>query len=196
MTTPKSLVQTFETLEKNKIPIAKYTVLENKKDLKNLTLPIYIKIDSQKHKSKLGGVKRCNTLHEAVNTTNLFLKKFPKNLLILQEEIKGRELFVGIKKDIVFGEVLVVGAGGTKVESKKDLAFRALPIKKKEIKRMLKELMIYPELKKGNKVALKKLVTLILHISEFAQKTKPKELDLNPVILTKTKAVVVDSRMF
>lgn len=196
MTSPTSLVQTFELLEKNKIPLAKYKILEKQSDLKSLEYPIYIKIDSQRHKSKLGGVRKCNTYKEATETTSLFLKKFPQNLLILQEEILGKEIFVGIKKDKVFGEVLVVGAGGTRVESKKDLSFRALPVKKSDIKKMIKELKIYNELKKENKKALKKLADLVLNISLFAEEHQPNELDLNPVILTKSGAFVVDSRMF
>ena len=96
MSTKISLTETFELLEKNKISLADYKVLENQKDLKKLKYPIYIKIDSQKHKLKIGAVKKCNNLKEAVETTNHFLKKFPHNLLILQEEVVGREIFVGI----------------------------------------------------------------------------------------------------
>ena len=196
MVTQNSLSKTFEILEKYKINIANYKILENKKDLKHLDFPIYIKIDSQKHKSKLGGVKKCNNFQEALNTINSFLKKFPNNLLILQEEIMGKEMFVGIKKDKVFGKILVVGAGGTKVESKKDIGFRVLPVKKSDIKKMIKELKIYPEIKNGNKHSLKSLINLISKISELTKKQDFKELDLNPVILTKTKAIVVDSRIF
>ncbi|MAG39761.1 hypothetical protein CMI41_02235 [Candidatus Pacearchaeota archaeon] len=196
MEKPKSLVQTFELLEKNKLPLANFKVLETKNDLKKMNFPIYIKIDSQKHKSKLGGVKKCNTFHEALKTTNMLLKKFPNTLLILQEEIQGKEIFVGIKKDKVFGEVLVVGAGGTRVESKKDLSFRALPINKREASKMIRELKIYQELRKQNKQAIKELLKIISKISKLAQALQPKELDLNPVILTKNKANIVDARIF
>jgi succinyl-CoA synthetase beta subunit len=190
-----SLVETLEILDKGKIPLANYEVLEDKKDLKNLTFPIYIKIDSQKHKSKIGGVRRCNNQEEAMVAIKYLLRKFPKNLLLLQEEIKGREIFVGIKKDKIFGKILVVGAGGTKVESKKDLSFRALPVKRTDIKRMIRELKIYRELRKENKKALKGLVTLIKNTSHLAKKLKFKELDLNPVILTSDGAFIVDARI-
>jgi succinyl-CoA synthetase beta subunit len=61
---------------------------------------------------------------------------------------------------------------------------------------MIRELKIYQELRKQNKQAIKELLKIISKISKLAQALQPKELDLNPVILTKNKANIVDARIF
>ena len=65
---------------------------------------------------------------------------FPKNRIIIQEGFEGIEMIVGLKSDDVFGKLLVVGFGGIFAEVKKDVSFRALPVTRKDIVQMIKDL--------------------------------------------------------
>ena len=129
-----------------------------------------------------------------------FLKNNFKGKIIIQPKIKGKEIIIGIKKDPSFGKVIMVGMGGIFTEIFKDVSLRINPIKEKEAKKMLKELKSYPLLKgfrnqKG--VNTKKLVKLIVKVSELAKEEKNiKEIDFNPVIVNSKQAVIVDPKIY
>jgi succinyl-CoA synthetase beta subunit len=184
------LSEVLDFLSKNKVNIAQYLCIEDMKDLSKIKYPAYLKIDSLDHKKKLGGVKYCENRKDCLDNVLVFIKKFPKNLLVLQEEKKGYEMFVGVKSDRVFGKVLVIGEGGTLVEKKRNVAFRPLPASKKDIKEMIQELKIeLPEKTKKDK-----FVGICQRISKISKDFS--EIDLNPVILNRKGAFVVDARIF
>ncbi len=57
---------------------------------------------------------------------------------------KGMETIIGARRDRTFGPIIMFGLGGIYVEVMKDVAFRALPINRKEIMSMVKEIRAYP----------------------------------------------------
>ncbi len=59
---------------------------------------------------------------------------------LVQEQIEGLELIVGIRNDPVFGPVAVAGLGGVYVEALADIAFRLLPVSETDALAMLDEL--------------------------------------------------------
>ncbi len=99
---------------------------------------------------------------------------------------RGVELIVGAATDPVFGPVLTVGAGGTAVEITRDVAFRAVPVTRREAVEMLDELKIRPLLdgfRGGGAVDRDAIVELLLAVSDLvAASPDIVELDLNPVI--------------
>src|SRR3546814_7390448 len=61
--------------------------------------------------------------------------------VVVQEMVGGTvELVVGLKRDPVFGMVVMVGLGGIFVEVMKDVAFRKAPVTEAEAQDMLDEL--------------------------------------------------------
>ena len=70
------------------------------------------------------------------------------------------------------------------------MEFRAVPVNKEEILKALSSLKLYASLYSRKKYAIDKFVELAFEVS----KTDFKDLDLNPVILTEEKAVIVDAR--
>ncbi|RMF07062.1 MAG: CoA-binding protein [Candidatus Neomarinimicrobiota bacterium] len=56
----------------------------------------------------------------------------------------GMEVIVGGRRDRSFGPILMFGLGGIYVEVMKDVAFRALPVTRKEIMTMIKTIKSYP----------------------------------------------------
>lgn len=115
--------------------------------------------------------------------------------IVIQEAKDGKEMIIGIKDDKVFGKLLLVGFGGINAEVLKDVSFRALPVDKEEIKKMLEELKLYPSLVTRKKYAVDKFISMIEEVSKIAVKQKIMEMDLNPVILDEKDAYIVDARI-
>ncbi len=183
-----NLTESFEILEHLKI--AKTFFVQKQADLSGIPFPYYMKIDSAIHKKKAGGIIKCETLKDAKEAYSKLKKKWKKQIII-QEEIDGVEIILGIKEDKVFGKLLLIGFGGEDLE-KKDIAFRALPINRRQIKKTIKGLRNYPKIKK---LALEKLLTLIEMFTVIVQERDIQEADLNPIILTRTNAIIVDARI-
>jgi hypothetical protein len=188
-------------LEKENFNVLKREFSNNKEELKNITkkidFPWAMKISSKKiiHKKKVGGV----ILNiKNLNGAQIAFEKLSKienfEQVIIQPMIKGEEFIVGLKKTPEFNIVIMLGAGGSNVEEKKDISFRICPIKEKDAEEMIKELKIYGSIEK--KVNLGLLKNIILKISRLAEKCQNiKELDINPLIINKKEAIIVDVRI-
>lgn len=185
-----NLTESFSLLKD--INIAKHKQVKEENDLL-WNFPYFMKIDSGEHKTEVKGVRKCSNLDEA--KANLKdMKKISKKIVI-QEAKDGKEMIIGIKDDKVFGKLLLVGFGGINAEVLKDVSFRALPVDKEEIKKMLEELKLYPSLVTRKKYAVDKFISMIEEVSKIAVKQKIMEMDLNPVILDEKDAYIVDARI-
>ncbi len=183
-----NLTESFEVLEQ--LNTAQTFLVQKQSDLSAIKFPYYMKIDSPKHKKKIGGVMRCESLKEAKESYSK-LKKTHKEQIVIQEEIIGLEIILGMKEDRVFGKMLLLGLGGEGLE-KKDIVFRSVPIKRSKINKAVKTLRNYPKIKG---LATEKLLTLIEMFLIIADRENIVEADLNPIILTKKDAVIVDARI-
>lgn len=184
-------------LELRKLPIAKYIVLSInpnlelfRKKIDSLNYPIWIKLNSNKHKVEIGGIEKACNFEELEKKHRKLQKKFPEKKFIVQENIEGIEIIAGIKQDKTFGKVLMLGRGGTHTEILRDVQFRVLPLTNEEIESAIKELQIQKilEKKKYNTNSLIKLI-------EKFSKLEIKEADLNPIMLNEKEAIIVDARI-
>jgi len=111
----------------------------------------------------------------------------------------GTEVIIGMTKDPSFGPVLMFGLGGIFVEVLKDVAFRIVPLEKKDASEMIQEI-------KGKKLLegyrgedpadIPYLEEVLLKLSDLVDKTEGiAEIDMNPVFAYKEGAVVVDARI-
>ena len=190
----KGVIDGFDVVKG--LPMAKWIVVTKHEDLKEFGFPCYLKVDVVGHKTDLGAVVRCDSLHDSEDKLKKLHKKFPKNKIIIQESFKGIEMIVGIKSDRVFGKLLVVGFGGIFAEVKKDVSFRALPVSKSDIKEMIRELRGWEIFKaRGKNYDLEKFVLLVEKVAIIANKKKIRELDLNPVIVGEKVSKIVDARV-
>ncbi|MGC9309608.1 MAG: acetate--CoA ligase family protein [Candidatus Nanoarchaeia archaeon] len=180
----KDLIASFKILEKKGLPIARYKLVNNEEDL-DMEYPAYLKINSPEHKAKLGGVKKVKNLDEAKKALKQ-LKKIADEI-VLQEAVSGKEIIIGLEEDEVFEKVLLIGLGGRHLGEKR-VVFRVPPVSKQEVLDALKELGIYEEVKELN---LSKLVKIV----RKAATLNVKEADLNPVIVNKQQALIVDARI-
>lgn len=182
-----NLRESFEFLKK--FPIVRYFIVKSEEDLNKLPFPYFLKASISGHKTEEHAIFRCKNLQEAEKNLQTLKKKYKE--IIMQEEAEGIEMIIGLKKDRVFGKLLMVGFGGIFTEKIKDISFRACPIDKKEIEKMLEELKFYSILASRKKYAIGRFIALAFEIS----KLNIEEMDLNPVFLNEKDAVIVDARI-
>ena len=181
-------------LEKNQFSVVNRNFIKNKSQLKNIKLsfPWVMKVYSKKiiHKNKANGIiLNIKNLSQAKHAFIKLSKLKGFQGTIIQEQIKGQELILGLKSTEDFGLSILLGKGGTDVEKIKDITFRIIPINQKDAEQMIKDLKI----KVNNKQAI---INNLLKLNKLALKNKNiQELDINPIILTKDKATIVDARI-
>jgi len=160
------------------------------------------------HKSALGGVRlgvrgvedveaACDALLAAVRA------RAPdadiRGVLVTPMAEPGIELIVGVTRDPQFGAVMMVGLGGTLVESLADIAFGRLPVSRERALAMIGELRAQPALDGRHGAApvdRTRLATLMTSVSALCQ-AHPEivELDLNPVISSADGCAILDARV-
>jgi len=178
------------------LSLARWGVVTKYEDLEKFGFPCYLKADVSGHKTELGAVMSCNSLEEAEKNLRKLHKAFPKDKIIVQETFEGIEMIVGLKEDAVFGKLLVVGFGGIFAEVRKDVSFRALPVSREEIVKMIRDLKGVEIFKaRGKKYDMEKFVTFIEKIAYLADKRDIKELDLNPVVVGEKESKIIDARI-
>ncbi|MEM4267644.1 MAG: acetate--CoA ligase family protein [Candidatus Woesearchaeota archaeon] len=201
--------EVFALLKRYRIPVCKSAVvtLAEIRRMKIRT-PVVVKTASEEvvHKSDIGAViTGIKTTKEAVSAARLIngriRKHYPnaKDIFLVQEEIIGKEVIIGMKRDPQFGPVIMFGLGGIFVEVLKDINFNIAPIGKKEAISMIKETKGYAVLKGargGMKANIELLAKIIVSLSALSIREKQiSEIDLNPVIVNNKKALVVDARV-
>ncbi len=178
------------------LPVSSWKVVSSSDDVGVYGFPCFLKADVSGHKTELGAVMRCNNLNEAEKNHRLMRKKFLNSKIIVQEAFDGIEMIVGLKADKVFGKLLVIGFGGIFAEVTKDVVFRALPLSRKEIIKMVRELEGFGIFSaRGKKYDLEKFYTLIEKAVYLGEKKNIVELDLNPVIVGIKDSRIVDARV-
>jgi acetyltransferase len=109
------------------------------------------------------------------------------------------ELILGIKKDSVFGTVLMVGMGGTSAELFGDKALGFPPLNERLALHMLESLKIYPLLKgyRGAKPKnIEGLIQVLIRLSYLAADyPEISELDINPLLVTAREVIALDARV-
>jgi acyl-CoA synthetase (NDP forming) len=117
--------------------------------------------------------------------------------IILQNQVEGVELIIGINEDKQFGKTILFGTGGIFTEQVNDAKLKLLPLTKKDTIKLIKSTNVYSILKgaRGKKYNLDSLINLILKISKLSLEKDIKDLDLNPVIINEKDVYIVDARI-
>ena len=159
--------------------------------------PVVLKATGQAHKSEMDGVK-LNLADRAELEAAMAEMKQP---IYLIEEMVGDgliELLVGVVADPAHGYLLTLAAGGVLTEILKDSVSLSLPVEEPDILTALEKLKIAPLLAGyRGKPAVDKaaLVTAVLAVQDCVLDNRASfsEIELNPLILTPTRAVAVDA---
>jgi acetyltransferase len=174
--------------------------------------PVVLKIYSADitHKSDAGGVALNVRNEEMVRATfTNMIKTVSEKLpaakidgVTVQKMISSKdaiELILGIKKDPVFGTVMLIGMGGTTAELFKDNHLEFPPLNERLARQMLQSLQIYPLLTgyRGSKPKnIDKLIEAIIRMSYLAADyPEIEELDINPILVGPDDVIALDARI-
>jgi len=207
-------IESKELLKEAGIPVVEAKLARTKAEAvalgRKLGFPVVLKVMSPDvvHKSDSGGVKlglqNAAQVGKAYSEIIASVKKhYPKakiqGVSVQKMARLGVEVIIGMTKDAQFGPVLMFGLGGILVEVLKDVAFKIVPLTKRDAHEMIREIKGYPILEgyRGQEPAdIPFLESLLLKVSDLVDKNSEiKELDLNPIFAYKDKAVAVDARV-
>ncbi|MEW5761324.1 MAG: acetate--CoA ligase family protein [Candidatus Thermoplasmatota archaeon] len=206
------LAEAREVAEDIGIKMNKAIIAKNReeaiKNAEKIGYPVAMKIVSPQiiHKTEAGGILiNLNNKKEVAEGYEKILKSVmnydPKAKIkgiIVEEMIKGTELIVGTAIDQQFGKMIMFGIGGIFVEVYKDVSFRIIPINEEDAKEMIEEIKgkaIFEGARGLPKADKKEIVDILLKVSNAVEKIEEiKEMDINPLIVTKDGLRAVDAR--
>lgn len=170
--------------------------------------PAVMKIDSPQvsHKTELDAVKtglqtRSEVKREFNDIIDNVYGKRPDaevNGVVVQEELDGLEVALGMKRDPQFGPMILVGLGGIYIEALHDISFAIAPISEEEAEQMIEELQSSDLFQgvRGGESHLEPVKDAIIRLAELAMNhDQISEIDINPLILKGDKAYVADIEM-
>ncbi len=160
--------------------------------------PVVMKVVSRDilHKSDAGGValdlEDRNEIIDAYQAILRNCRAYKADAHIEGVEIsemvtRGMETIIGARRDRTFGPMIMFGLGGIYVEVMKDVAFRSLPVNRKEILSMVKEIRAYPLLlgvRGEEKKDVDALVDTIIKVGTILQKCERiSDIEINPLMV-------------
>lgn len=113
--------------------------------------------------------------------------------------VHGVELILGMKRDPVFGPVIMCGFGGIAAEVFQDKTLGLPPLNERLARRMLESLRVWPLLTgyRGRPIVnVEQLVVTLLRFSNLVvQLPELSEVDINPLLVTPEEVLALDARM-
>jgi len=172
--------------------------------------PVVMKISSPDilHKTDVGGV-RVNVkspkeaedvfLDITANARRIMPDAFIKGVMVFEMVKGGKEVILGVTYDRTFGHMIMFGLGGIYVEVMKDVAFRIVPVARRDALAMINEIKTVGLLRgaRGERPAdigsiASYIVNLSCLVSDFPE---IQELDVNPLMVMEKGAVALDARI-
>ena len=172
-----------------------------------IVYPCVVKVDNPNvlHKTDRGGViLPINNLKELDNARKVLLRRFKKSdtRIIVQPMFQIKtELIIGMKRDPVFGVVVVAGLGGIYTEIFKQVDFYIAPITLKEIKNILRSGSIgflFSGARSIEKYNIDSIAHIIYNIALIGiENPQISGIDINPLLVYNddTKDIAVDFKI-
>jgi acyl-CoA synthetase (NDP forming) len=172
--------------------------------------PVVLKVVSRSilHKSEIGGVRIGLADKEALNgaweemtraVQSAGQRSSLEGFLLCEQAPPGLECIIGIVKDTQFGHAVMFGLGGIFVEVIKDIAFRVLPITRKDAEELVKETKSYKLLSgiRGQKARdIGAVVDCLMKTAAVVEDNRAiAEIDINPIVIFEKGAMILDARI-
>jgi len=171
--------------------------------------PVVLKVISPDvlHKSDVGGVelgvvdaaavrRACRRIVERVGARQPGARL---GGFTVEQQVSGTEIIVGVSRDPDFGPLLMVGMGGIFVEVYKDVAFRLVPLTRRDALAMIDEIEAQPLLDGARhrpRLDRGELAEILLRVSALVEAVPAiAELDVNPLVITEEGLVAIDARV-
>ena len=177
-----------------------------------LGYPSALKIDSPDipHKSDVQGValnipnatQVRDTYNDMVKTVTRLRPDARINGVTVQNmsaQRRGRELYIGVVTDDLFGPVITFGAGGTMIELIGDRAMEMPPLNQFLARSLVERARVAATLgewRGAPAIDMAALEQVLLRVSEMVcELPQLREMDINPIILDDSGALAVDARI-
>lgn len=196
--------QVQELLDAAGIPRAGEAIVKTATDATSAAMkmgfPVVMKVVGPIHKTDVGGVVLDVRDEQMVTREfNRMMGIKDTTAVLIQPMLKGLELFVGAKREGLFGHVVLCGLGGIFIEVLKDVKAGIAPIEANEAHTMIKHLQGYGMIKgaRGQEPVNENLFADIISRVSVLVGVAPEifEMDINPLLGTKDKVVAVDARI-
>ncbi|MEA1926111.1 MAG: acetate--CoA ligase family protein [Patescibacteria group bacterium] len=188
--------------EEYKLNILSAKIISGKDDVKKINsgFPLVAKVDSPNilHKNAKGGLS-LNILNsrELIREFDRLKKLFKDDQVIVQKQVEqGLELIIGIKKDSVFGHILMLGLGGVFTEALNVKCLWLLPVSQKQIVEKIRNSPLAKIIHK-KKINISRIAKEAEKVGKIVQKhAYINELDVNPIMMyPDKKPVIVDIKI-
>jgi len=177
-----------------------------------LGYPVALKIDSPdvSHKSDVQGVVldvlNATSVRDIYNDMIATVRRLRPQARIngvtiqkMSGKKRGRELYIGMVTDQPFGPVITFGAGGTMIELIDDRAVELPPLNQFLSQRLIQRVrsaQTLGEWRGAPPVRMEAIEHILLRVSEMVcALPQLREMDINPLIVDETGALVVDARI-
>ncbi len=177
-----------------------------------LGYPLAMKIGSPDvmHKSDVGGVvlgvrngaelrRQFAAIVESVRAAQPGARIDGVTLQAMKSGRHGRELYVGVFRDRLFGPVIAFGTGGTRVEVLRDTTLEFPPLNDFLARSMIARTRVAQTLgafRGAPAIDVEALVRVLVRVSEMVcELPQIVEMDINPIIADGAGAVAVDARI-
>jgi len=194
--------------KKYDIPVSHFWDVTDGLDAKSkIIYPCVVKVDNPHilHKTDRGGViLPINTLRELDKARNVLLDRFDEEgtRVIAQPLLPLKtELIIGLKRDPVFGAVIVAGLGGIYTEVFKRVDFYITPLTVREIKHTLKNgniAFLFNGMRGEERYNLESIARIIYNMSLLGNENKQiAAIDINPLLVYNddTQDIAVDFKI-
>jgi acetate---CoA ligase (ADP-forming) len=168
--------------------------------IRSMNFPVVMKVVGPLHKSDTKGViLNISSIDEASLTFDRLMKIEGSIGVMVQPQITGLELYVGVMKEPNFSHTILCGLGGIFIEVLKDVSAGLSPVSEKEAYRMIQSLRGYKILegtrsKEG--VNIEDFVSIIQQLSSLVNiAPEIMEMDINPLIGNRKGIFAVDVRV-
>jgi succinyl-CoA synthetase beta subunit len=188
------------------IPVTKELQVKTEKELmaavKEIGFPLVLKACSPdiSHKTEMNMVRLdIRTPEEALEAfKDLSANIKGDSFILVQQMISGkRELMVGMTRDAQFGPCVMFGLGGIFTEVFKDVSFRMAPLETRDALEMTSEIQgakILGPVRGMEAADMEEMSKILIAVGKIGMDNPAiKEIDVNPLILSKGKPVAVDA---
>ncbi|HQM44500.1 MAG TPA: acetate--CoA ligase family protein [Smithellaceae bacterium] len=195
-----------ELLKEAGIPVMENVLISEASEAgpaaRRLGFPVALKICSEAvpHKTERGGVVLNITdeamLDRAVHSMKKNFSDIPHALLIQKMALPGIELLLGVKRDPVFGPLVLAGFGGIFTEIFRDTAIDLAPVDEKRAEALLRRLKgaaLFAGYRSQKPLNIKAIGSVIAALSRLIT-ARPDilEMEINPLIASPEGVVAVD----
>jgi acetyltransferase len=207
-----SPVDSMKLLSESGLPVVSFLHAGSEEEAvsvaRRIGYPVAMKMNSPDvtHKSDAGGVVLDVTDDSGVRQAFRRIADAVKRanardggVLVCAMAPPGREVIVGVIRDLQFGHAVMFGMGGVLVEAFGDVSFRLVPLAEKDAAEMVEGIRgarLFRGYRGGPAADTDAIRRLLLQVSEFVTRhPEIAELDLNPVIVHEKGLRIVDARV-